>query len=381
LTAKLVAFFLSPRGEDTRMATVPGQLKGSVDTPALLVDLDVMERNINRMQGTFRRGKVNWRPHIKSIKVPLIAHMLLRMGASGITCAKVSEAEVMAESGIQDILIANEIVGAQKIARLISLRQYCNVMVCVDSLQNCHDLSAAATASDVTLRVLVEVDIGLGRCGVRPGSATVELARQICDLPGLRLTGLMGWEGHLAPLRASREKEVAINQSVGELVASAEACRARGLRVEIVSCGGTGTYQYTSTIKGVTEIQAGGGIFGDLTYVDWGADHEFALSVLTTVISRPKSDRVVFDAGRKAISTDFRKPGLKNLAIEGEIRSHAEHSDATIRPSNNSPSIGDVFELIPGYVDTTVCLHHELVAVRNGIVIGVWPILARGRLQ
>ena len=180
-----------------------GRRKHELDTPSLVVDLPKMERNIVRMTERIIGYGVNWRPHTKGQKVPAIAHQLLRAGAIGVTCAKLGEAEVMAAAGIQDILIANQIVGPEKIARLVNLRRQADVIVAVDSPENVAELSAAATARGVELRIVVEVDLGMHRCGVPTPDAAVTLARQVAAAPGLKFAGVEGWEAPLYPHRRS----------------------------------------------------------------------------------------------------------------------------------------------------------------------------------
>ncbi|WP_374298099.1 alanine racemase, partial [Sphingomonas sp.] len=258
----------------------------SLDTPRLLVDLDVMERNIARMIADTSRHGVAWRPHTKGIKLPAIAHKLIRAGAIGVTCAKLGEAEVMAAAGVQSILIANQVVGEEKLARLVNLQRHAEVMPSVDSVANVVAMAAAAVKAGVVQPVLVEVDTGMQRSGVAPGEAAVAMAKLVSGTPGLKLRGLMGWEGHVAGMPKGEQKRAATAAAVGQLTASADACRAAGMPIDIVSCGGTGTHPYTAALPGVTEIQAGGAIFNDLTYASWGLEHEFALTVLVTVISR-----------------------------------------------------------------------------------------------
>jgi D-serine deaminase-like pyridoxal phosphate-dependent protein len=190
----------------------------------------------------------------------------------------------------------------------------------------------------------------------------------------------MGWEGHLASQPPSEEKQRACEAAVTRLVETAEDCRRAGLPVDIVSCGGTGTYRYSAQIPGVTEIQAGGGAFGDLAYRKWGVDHECALTVLVTVVSRPSPTRVVVDAGRKAMQREVVVPEPKDIRIAGAIRLSAEHTDFELAEPVPELRIGDKMEFVVGYGDTTVCLHDELIGVRDGVVEVVWPVLARGRL-
>ena len=355
-------------------------LKQELDTPVLLVDLDRVERNIAEMAAFFRGHGVGWRPHTKGQKVPEIAHMEIEAGALGITCAKLGEAEVMGEAGIGDILIANQVVGAQKAERLALLLDRADVMVAVDSIENGEELSAAAHARGKRLRVIVEVDNGMQRAGVPPGEATVELARRLSALPGLRFCGVMAWEAHCLG-RPMEERRRCCEEAVGTLVATARQCRAAGLDAGIVSCGGTGTFMITAGIEGVTEIQAGGGIFSDVLYESWGVEHPFALTVMSTVTSRPTPRRIITDAGRKAMSMDIATPRAMGLDHVAKVALSAEHGVVNLSEPNASLKVGDRLEWIVGYGDTTVFLHDEMVATRGDRVETIWPVLARGRIK
>ena len=358
-----------------------GVSKRDLDTPALLVDLDAMERNIARMAETFRRARVGWRPHTKGLKVPALAHMLLAAGAHGITCAKVSEAEVMAAAGISDILVANQIVGQLKIDRLVRLAAQADPIVAVDCVENVDALNGAASAHGIRLRVLIEVNIGMNRAGTAPGEATLALAREVRKRKSLRFVGLMGWEGHTGQIADAGEKREAVERAVRGLITSAELCRAEGLPVQIVSCGGTLTYTITAFIPGVTEIQAGGGIFNDVYYRTAIPEHELALTVLATVSSRPTDTRVVCDAGKKAMSTDSGLPEPRWIEIAKPARFSAEHASFDLKAASRSPKVGDKIEFTVGYSDTTVFLHDHLYGIRGGSVEAVWPVSGRGKLQ
>ncbi len=353
-----------------------------LDTPILLVDLDKLERNIAKMrQVIIAEAGIGWRPHTKGIKIPAIAHKLLQAGAHGVTCAKLSEAEVMAAAGIRDILIANEVVGHAKITRLVHLVRHADVIVAVDCEAHVKALDAAAQAAKTRLRVVVEVNIAMNRAGVEPGEPVVSLAKQVATCRGLRFAGLMGWEGgRLAEIPEPTEKRNKIEAAVSLLTASAERCRAAGLTVEIVSCGGTGTYWMTAKVPGVTEVQAGGGIFCDVHYRrDYGVQHEYALSILTTVISRPTPTRIVCDAGWKAMA---RFPALPEPLDVGEVKSlnlSAEHATIELATPRSIPGVGDRVEFVAGYSDSTVFLHDDLYGVRNGRLEVIWPILGRGK--
>ncbi|MGH7123131.1 MAG: DSD1 family PLP-dependent enzyme [Stellaceae bacterium] len=359
-----------------------GQPKAVLDTPALLVDLDVLDANIKRIADACRAHGVGWRPHMKGHKTPEIARRQLGAGAIGVTCAKVSEAEVMAAAGIRNILIANEVVGAPKVRRLIDLVGSADLIVGVDSFVSATELSDAASAQGKTLKVAIEVNTGMNRAGVEPGAATLALAAEIAGRPGLRLVGLFGWESHAVTLADPAEKERTVREAVGKLTATARACREAGHGIEVVSCGGTGTFPYCIEQAGVTEVQIGGAIFSDRRYREqYHMDFPFALTVLATVISRPSSTRIVLDAGRKTMSGDAAMPQPLGLPAIAAARLSAEHATIELRQSSDTPRIGDKVEFVVGYHDTTVHLHEEIVAVRNGRVEAVWRVAARGKIK
>jgi D-serine deaminase-like pyridoxal phosphate-dependent protein len=325
---------------------------------------------------------VAWRPHSKAHKTPEIAQMQIAAGAIGVTCAKLGEAEVMVAAGIRDILIANQIVGAPKIARLIGLQRHSEVKVLVDSADNAAALGAAASSAGVRLRVLIEVDIGLGRAGVAPGEPAIALARSIKALPGLELVGVAGWEGHAIEIQDANEKGAAIERAVGALTSTADALRRAGFPIAIVSCGGTGSFRYTTRQPGVTEIQAGGGILSDVRYrTKCNADLPYALTILTTVISRPNDKRIICDAGKKTMSSDAALPLPLGVESVRAVSLSAEHVRVELDQPNHVLKVGDKLEFVVGYSDTTVHLHEEMVGIRDGRAEIVWPILGRGKLR
>jgi D-serine deaminase-like pyridoxal phosphate-dependent protein len=361
---------------------VVGLPKDRLDTPALCVDLDIMEANIARIATACHEHGVAWRPHTKGQKVPAIAHKLLAEGAIGVTCQKLGEAEVMAAAGIRDILVANQIVGDQKIIRLVNLLRHSDVVVAVDDPDNVAALDAAARAKGVRLRVVIEVDIGGNRAGVRPGAVVAALAQQIAEHPGLRFAGVMGWESHATAIQDQAEKERAVAAAVGLLTQSAEACRSAGLPVDIVSCGGTGTYRFTTAQPGVTEIQAGGGIFSDVRYrTKFLVDHPYALTVMTTVTSRPNPRRIICDAGKKSMSSDAAEPSPMGMENVKSVNLSAEHARIELKEPDTHLRVGDRVEFVVGYGDTTVHLHEEIYGIRGGAVEIVWPVLGRGRMR
>jgi D-serine deaminase-like pyridoxal phosphate-dependent protein len=359
-----------------------GADKAAPDTPALFVDLDILEGNIARIADACRQGGINWRPHTKGIKVPQIARLLIESGAAGITCAKLGEAEVMAAHGFSDILIANQIVGPQKIARLVALRRSCDVMVAVDNRENVMAIAEAARAAGVTVRLVIEVDMGMKRAGVEPGEACVALAQFIAAQSGVKFAGLMGWEGQTAGIVDANDKTAAVAAAVKGITQTAEICRAAGLPVEIVSCGGTGTYWITASQPGITEIQAGGGVFCDVHYLkDFAVKHPYALTVMTTVTSRPTPNRIICDAGKKTMSSDASMPEPLGLGKVRAARLSAEHATIELEEGSEIPRVGDRLEWVVGYSDTTVHLHEEIYATRKGRIEAVWPILGRGKIR
>jgi D-serine deaminase-like pyridoxal phosphate-dependent protein len=359
-----------------------GERTSALDTPALLVDLDVMEANIARIVAACRENGVAWRPHSKAHKTPEIASLQMAAGAIGITCAKLGEAEVMAGAGIRDILIANQIVGAVKIDRLAALADRVDPIVCVDSVHNLDELDAAFRKRPQPMRVAIEVDIGMNRAGVSPGAPVAALAREIASRPGLRFAGVAGWESHATTIADPVEKERTIREAVADLVASARACTAAGFPVEIVSCGGTGTFPHCVMQAGVTEVQVGGAIFSDMHYrTHYHVDFAPALTVLATVTSRPTPTRIVVDAGRKAMSGDAAMPQPRGIPPVSAVKLSAEHTRIELLHPSAAPAIGEKIEFIVGYSDTTVHLHEEIVGVRGDRIESVWRVAGRGKIK
>ena len=341
-----------------------------------------MEANIARIVATCRAHGVAWRPHSKAHKTPEIAQMEIAAGAIGVTCAKLGEAEVMAAAGIRDILIANQIVGPIKIGRLVRLAERADPIVCVDSLENVSELDAAFGRAGKRLRVAIEVNIGMNRAGVEPGPPVVALAQAIAQCPGLAFVGLAAWESQATTIADPVEKERTVRDAVARLTASARACTAAGHAVTVVSCGGTGTFPYCAQQPGVTEVQVGGAIFSDMHYLtNYHVDFAPALTMLTTVTSRPTPTRIVVDAGRKAMSGDAAMPAPRGLPPVSLLKLSAEHTKIELAEPNASPKIGDKIEFIVGYSDTTVHLHEEIVGVRGGRIASIWRVAGRGKLK
>jgi D-serine deaminase-like pyridoxal phosphate-dependent protein len=353
-----------------------------LDTPALLIDLEHLQHNVDRMARHFQDRGVDWRPHAKAFKCPAIAHLLRRAGAIGVTVAKVSEAEVMAAGGIDDILIAHLVVGPSKVARLAALQRQADVKVTVDHSDHVAPLGEAARTAGVTIGVLVDVDIGMKRTGVASAEAATLLSRQVSATSGLRFDGLMGYEGHTLLIPDPAEKRAAVAKALARLLEARDRVEADGMKCRIISAGGSGSYQYTAEIPGITEIQAGGGIFACQYYtkICQVIGHQPALTVLATVVSRPAVDRAILDIGQKSISQYQSPPvlvGYSNCRVTGLS---AEHATIAIE-SAGGLQIGEKVHVIPGYSDFTFVLHDRVLGFRKERVSSVWDLLGRGRLQ
>lgn len=380
--------------------------QAAVPTPCLVVDRDALVRNVRRMEEFLAEQPAALRPHAKTHKCPEIARLQLEAGATGITCAKLGEAETMAEAGIPDILIANQVMSPGKLSRLARLASSCRMTVAADDPTNLRELSFHVREAGSRIGVLVEVDIGMGRCGVPPGGRALELAKLAADLPGIEFRGLMGYEGHSVFIQEREERRSRCLEALRLLLETRDLLEDSGLPVGVVSAGGTGTFDITGSLPGVTEIQAGSYIFMDARYRTVTQFFEPSLSLVSTVISRPAPDRIVIDAGLKAVSTEFglpvavfpEIPRLLRLAEEHGIlrledgppsppptpigspasapvpKEHCYTPPAAIRP-------GDLCVLLPSHCCTTVNLHSKYIVVQNGQIADIWPIAARGRFD
>ena len=342
-------------------------LKSQLKTPALLVDLDAMEANLNRMAAFFADGPTRLRPHYKNHKCVALARRQLAHGAIGITCATLGEAEALARNGISGILLANEIAGNTAIERYVQLARATDIMVGIDHPHTVAALAAASTRANVPLQVVIDVNTGMGRCGVFPGEPVLALA-QLAVAQGLHLRGLIGYEGHCVRLKPGPEKVQAIQKAMSCFVESAELLRAHGLPVDLVSAGGTGTYSISGRFPGVTEIQGGSYLLWDTDYQTVCPDFELALSVLGTVISRTGNERLILDIGLKEISGERGLPLLKNAEGARLRRLNAEHAIVDILDPAFPVQVGDQLEIWAHYSDATVNLHRHMYGIRNGQV-------------
>ena len=360
---------------------VIGMAKGALDTPALCLDIKTVEDNLAKMAAFFEPLPSALRPHFKTHKSPILAQMQIAAGAIGITCAKLGEAEVLAQAGVKDILIANQIVGQSKIQRLVNMAAYTQVMVAVDTAEMAHELAAAAQAKGLRLRVIIEVDNGMNRCGVAPGQPAVELVRRIVAHPALRFEGMMGYEGHAVMIPDMAERRRVAEGAMAELVATRDAVVNAGIPVRIVSAGGTGTYAITSKYPGVTEVEAGSYLTMDTRYHDDAGMAEFgcALTLLASVI-HVRDTHAVIDAGKKCLTEEFGLP--KVIAPQGwKLASLSEEHGKLVPagPDAAKLKVGDQVELIPSHGCTTINLHDNYHVIRDGVLEAIWPIAGRGK--
>jgi len=338
-----------------------------VSTPALCVDVDALERNVATMAAFFRGRPCALRPHVKAHKTPAIARLQADAGATGFTCATVREAEVLARHGFEDLLVANEVLDPTKVARLRAVAERARVTIALDSREGL-DL-----VRDLPLDVLVDVNVGLPRCGVPPGAA-LDLARAVAGTR-LRLRGVMGYEGHAMAIADPAERARVALDAMAVLLDVARAVRADGLPVDVVSAGGTGTYDVTGTIAGVTEVQAGSYALMDTAYARFGLPFAEALRCLTTVVS-VHGRLAVLDAGLKALAIDHGNPELPPDVAASVLFLSDEHASLAIGDGFRARP-GDRMWLRPSHVDPTVNLHDRLYAIR-GDEVDVWPVEARG---
>jgi D-serine deaminase-like pyridoxal phosphate-dependent protein len=358
----------------------------ALDTPVMLVDLDLMENNIASLMARFRESRVRVRPHLKTVKSPELARVLLAAGASGGCVAKVSEAEVMVQGGIEDLLITTEIVGKPKLVRLVALvQQHPRIKVVVDSQSGAQALQQAMGEAHLHIDVLIDLDVGQNRCGVRPGEEALGLARFIGRLSNIHFVGVQGYEGHLQHIHDPEERAQRCRQAMQLLTGTAAQLRAAGFHIQVVTTGGTGTAEICASCEGVTEVQPGSFVFMDTDYRNaLGPIYSNALTILSTVISRPTPTRAVVDAGLKSLSTDSGMPEPRGLPGVHYRPGGDEHGILTWG-DGAAPhpflEVGDRIEFIPSHIDTTINLHDYYYACRNGKLEAIWPVAARGKVQ
>jgi D-serine deaminase-like pyridoxal phosphate-dependent protein len=360
--------------------------KLELDTPALVIDWDIMQRNINAMQKVADDAGIKLRPHTKTHKTPLISHLQTNAGAQGITVAKLGEAEVMYAGGIDDILIAFPLQGAPKLERLLHLAEQAKVRVSLDSRKVAQDISDAALKRGMKIAVYVEVDVGLGRVGTTHHEGARDLVREIVELPGIEFLGIMTHAGHTYKATSLAEIEKMGQEEGVWMVETADLIRADGIEVREVSVGSTPTARFSSRVKGVTEMRPGTYVFYDTTQVlkyacDW---QDCAQTILATIVVK-HPDRLIFDCGSKTLSSDGAPNGLYGT-VKGfpnlEIwRLNEEHATVRIAADGPLPAIGDKVEIIPNHACAVMNLHDSFFAVSHDEVIGEYEIQARGKIR
>ena len=369
----------------TRPPAEIGMSLEEVDTPALLIDLDAFERNLQHLAAAVAGSAVRLRPHAKTHKCAVIARRQMALGAVGVCCQKVGEAEAMVYGGVSNVLVSNQVVGVTKLKRLATLAKQAHIYVCADDAGNVGDLDEVATAYNIELPVLVEIDVGAQRCGVEPGDAALALAQQIDRAPGLRFAGLQAYQGRAQHLRSFEERRQAVGQAVEGVQHTMNLLSQHGLECELVSGAGSGTYAFEAASGVYNELQAGSYVFMDVDYgknlaadgTPW-REFEHSLFVYATVMSRPNRDWAVVDTGLKALSVDSGLPAMADLPQAEYAGASDEHGKVLLHDPDSPVRLGDKLRLIPGHCDPTVNLYDWYVGLRNDRVEALWPIAARG---
>ena len=356
-----------------------GTLRENMDTPALLIDLDLMEKNIRTMASFFSGKKSVLRAHTKVHKSPMLAQKQIVSGARGICCQKVGAAEIMASAGIKNILITNVVGTPSKINRLVKLSRVADVTIEVDDPANCELISSVATKEGVTVNVLVDVQIGCGRFGADPGEPSLNLVKQVRSLKGLRFKGVMGVDSCLSRVEPRSERKIRIQNMEGLLVNTKRLIERSDIPVQEVSTGATGTYDVSGTNPEVTEVQAGSYLLMDSAYREHVPEFECAMTLLTTVISKHPEGNIVLDAGKASISNANGPPKLLTTETFDPdnfefFQLHAENS-LLKRRNQAKIQVGDKVQLIPSYLDATVVRHERFYGMRGNRIEEILPIM------
>ncbi|MBI4875559.1 MAG: DSD1 family PLP-dependent enzyme [Acidobacteria bacterium] len=364
--------------------------RAELPTPALLLDLDAFNANVERMAGFLKKQGRAFRPHAKTHKCPEIARRLIEAGAVGACAAKISEAEALAGGGVTGLLLTSAMVGRWRIERAVRLaRRHPETIFSVDDAANARDLNDAAGAARLKLNLAIDLLVG-NRTGIEPGERAAELARLIVKLPNLKLAGLQSYSGNSSHVIGFEERRRFSRAAMARAVETRQRIEKSGIACPLVTGGSTGTYNIDSEIDGITEIQPGSFMFMDLDYNRIGGaggpvyrDFQNALTVLTTVISKPAKDNAIVDGGFKAFSTDKPfPPEAKGLTGVSYAWAGDEHGKLTAAGGGPVPvELGDRVEFIVPHCDPTVNLYDFIQVMKGDAVVAVWPITARGRSQ
>lgn len=361
-----------------------GDRVDDLDTPSMIVDLDLVEANLKKLMDKLLPTGLNIRPHLKTSKSAIVANKMAQAGAKGGCVAKISEAEVIAGTGFDDLLITCEIVGTAKVKRLVELyRKHRNIRIVVDSEVGASAINDALASSGIEepIATLIDLDVGLHRTGVKPGEPALALARHIGGLKHLKLIGIQGYEGHLQHLHDKEDRRTQCLQSMEILTGTAEALRRAGFHIEVVTTGGTGTAEFCATVPGVTELQPGSFIFMDTDYRNAvGTFYSNSLTILSTVISQQGPRAVTIDSGLKSLTTDSGLAECKDPRYTYGVLGD-EHGSLMWEEGTPALSVGDRVEMIPSHIDPTVNLHDFYYAYRGGVIEEIWPVDSRGKVQ
>ncbi|KAJ5306938.1 hypothetical protein PENANT_c003G11472 [Penicillium antarcticum] len=361
-----------------------GDSLDSLDTPSMIADLDLMEANIKKLMDKLLPTGLNIRPHLKTTKSAILAGKLVKAGAKGGCVAKVSEAEVIAAAGFDDLLITCEIVGPAKVKRLVELfRKYPKIRIVVDSETGASAINDALASSGIAdpITTLIDLDVGLHRTGVSPGEPALALARHVGGLKHLKLIGVQGYEGHLQHLHDKEDRKSQCLESMQILTSTADSLRKAGFSIEVVTTGGTGTAEFCATVPGVTELQPGSFIFMDTDYRNAvGTFYSNSLTILSTVVSKQGPRAVTIDSGLKSLTTDSGLAECKDPRYVYGVLGD-EHGSLMWEEGTPDLSVGDRVEMIPSHIDPTVNLHDFYYAYRQGVIEEIWPVDSRGKVQ
>jgi D-serine deaminase-like pyridoxal phosphate-dependent protein len=361
-------------------------LISELDTPALVIDLDIMERNLRRVADYTKAHGLRLRPHTKTHKVPAVGRRQLDSGAAGLTVAKVGEAEVMLGANPPELLVAYPIIGRSKLSRLMEVAKKTQLTVALDSVAVARQLSDAAREARVEVRVLAEVDAGLNRVGVSPGPALMELARGIRALPNLLFEGIDFYPGHI---RDSGEQGMEQIRKLSEMVqCMLDDFRRDGIEVRIVSGGSTPSLFHSHEVRGLNEIRPGTYVYNDINTVASGACtlDDCAASILATVVSTARPGQIIVDGGSKTFSSDTAAPpSVHGRVVEAPEcafhRENEEHGYIDITRANRDFEVGQRLHIIPSHVCAAVNLHEFVYGTRGDRVEEVWKVEGRGKLQ
>jgi 3-hydroxy-D-aspartate aldolase len=363
----------------------PGMRLEDIATPALIVDLDAFERNVETLRKFIETNGVRLRAHAKTHKSADIArYQIEKGGACGVCCQKVSEAQALIAAGIRDVLVSNQVNDKRQIEHLAEMARDARVIVCVDDAGNVDALAAAAQAADTTIECLVEIDVGAGRCGVAWGAPVTALAGKIAQTRGLKFSGLQAYQGSAQHKRTEAERKDLIDVAIDQVRKTVTMLEAEGLPCDIVGGAGSGSYELETASGIYNELQCGSYIFMDADYgrvLDGDgqpkSDFENALFILTSVMSKTKPGMAICDAGLKVQSVDSGQPIMFERDDLEFLKCSDEHG--VIADPNNSLQLGDKLKLVPGHCDPTCNVHDYYVGVRGDVVECMWPVTARGR--